>query len=51
MATSDDTHQEPALRPDRTRPLAERLAVGVLYGMGALTVLLAILALATKTPA
>lgn len=38
-------HAEPA------RPLAERLAVAALYGMGGLTVLLALAALAFKTPA
>lgn len=38
-------------QPEPARPLAERLAVAALYGMGGLTVLLALAALALKTPA
>jgi len=38
-------------QPEAARPLAERLAVATLYGMGGLTVLLALAALALKASA
>lgn len=46
MTTPDP---QPGPKGDERRPLPERLAVGLLYGMGGITMLLALVALATKS--